>query len=368
VSGEQLICYYDSRERWLNRAPIPGLSSTAIAELAYLLPYEKQVISTFEEVSASLASADVTARLIEANDVEELCRTLAAAKDRSILWNMTDGFSPVTSSYFPAVAAMMRKRYFGNSAALQLGIQNKFIQYLMCRQLGIPAPNTALYDGHQILAGDDRGTASNLYFVKPFDMANSIGIFPDAICDTIAEASSISTRIKSHYQSKTLIQEYISGASIRVNYIAVDRRSPIHRKLGIHLMQGPSDDDVDFTTFEDHLERFAVADATYAAKATAINLADPKSPHQKYQAAIFGIQSDAEKLVRCFGLRDFFSMDYKITDAGERYFIELNTLPFARNAGLRAYCEETFGLTVGRALGAAILAMSLDSDGCQREW
>ena len=237
----------------------------------------------------------------------------------------------------------------------------------MCRQLDIPVPNTALYDADQILAGDDRGTAAHRYFVKPFDMANSIGIFADAICDTIAEASSISTRIKSHYRSKSLIQEYISGNSVRVNYVAVDRRSPIHTKLGIHLMRGPSDDDVDFTTFEDHLERFAAADANYAAKAIAINLAGPKSPYQKYQAAILGIQSDVEKLVRCFGLRDFFSMDYKITDAGERYFIELNTLPFARNAGLRAYCEEAFGLTVGSALGAAILALSLDLDG-QREW
>jgi hypothetical protein len=116
------------------------------------------------------------------------------------------------------------------------------------------------------------------------------------------------------------------------------------------------------------LERFALADAAYAAMATATSLTSSIPQLQNYQAVVLGIQSDAEKLVRGFGLRDFFSMDYKITDDGQRYFIELNTLPFARNAGLRAYCKETFGLTVGRALGAAILALSSDAACRQREW
>ena|SRR5216684_7762954 len=61
-----------SRERWLERALTLGLSSTATAELAYLLPYEEQVVATFNEVSASLATADVKARLLETNDIQAL--------------------------------------------------------------------------------------------------------------------------------------------------------------------------------------------------------------------------------------------------------------------------------------------------------
>jgi hypothetical protein len=57
---------------------------------------------------------------------------------------MTDGFQPVTASYFPALAAMTGRGYFGNSAALQLSIQNKFVQYLMCTQLGIDRARTPL--------------------------------------------------------------------------------------------------------------------------------------------------------------------------------------------------------------------------------
>jgi hypothetical protein len=200
-------------------------------------------------------------------------------------------------------------------------------------------------------------------------MANSIGIFADAVCGSVDEAFSISKRIKSYYGSKSLIQEYIPGASIRVNYVAVDRDKPIHKMLGIHLMKGPpeEDNDADFTTYEEHLRRFESADAAYAKTATATNLLSTPQL-QKYHAAVTGIQSDVEKLVNCFGLRDFFSMDYKITEEGERYFIELNTLPFARNAGLRAYCNEVFGLTVGRALGTAILSNASSPDYPQREW
>jgi len=365
ASGDQLICYYDSRGQWLDRASVSGLDRTAISELAYLLPSEEQVLTTFDEISAALASFDVEARLIEANDFGGISSAIEGTGSDSIFLNMTDGFYPVTASYLPALAAMTRKRYFGNSAALQLSIQNKFVQYLMCRRLGIPIPNTALYDGNRYLGGDDRRDKSYRYFVKPFDLANSIGIFADAVCVSLEEAISVAERIRSHYGSKSLIQEYISGESVRVNYVAVNRKGPIHEALGIHLMRGPPDDEQDFTDYETHLREFEAADAAYERMATATSLAPPNSaPH----AAVCGIRSDTKKLVECFGLRDFFSMDYKISSRGERYFIELNTLPFARNAGLRAYCKEAFGLTVGGALGSAILSMLSEPRYPQREW
>jgi D-alanine-D-alanine ligase-like ATP-grasp enzyme len=365
VPGRELVCYYDSRERWLERNGDRLKQNPAIVELSYLLPKDVEVLRTFEEVAATLAESSDQSRLIEAGDVEALCTALRTPPQITVFWNMTDGFRPVTASYFPALAAMTARRYFGNSAALQLSIQNKFIQYLMCKQLGIPTPETRLYDGDNFVGGVPLYESQQGLFVKPFDAANSIGIFPDSVCNTIEQARAITRRIKRLYGAKSLVQKYIKGRSVRVNYVAVNRAAPIPEQLGVHLMRGPPEDDFDFTTYEDYLERYERADAEYAAKAVATDLTDQNTDFD-LKVAVAGIRTDIQKLVDCFGLRDFFSIDYKVTAGGERYFIELNTLPFARNAGLRAYCRERFGLSVGRALGTAI-ALS-DPDGRQSEW
>jgi len=368
AAGTKLICYFDSRELWRSRASTLELAPSAIEELAYLLPAEERVVSTFREIASFLEPFEVTAQLVEAGDASSICSIVEEASTNTILFNMTDGFFPVTASYFPGFAAMTGKRYFGNSSAMQLSIQNKFIQYLMCCRLGIPTPRTALYDGERFLAGDDRRNRSQAYFVKPFDLANSIGIFADAFCESLEEAVAVAERIKRHYGSKSLIQEYVQGDSVRVNYVAADRRLPVDQTLGIHLMQGPEEDDEGvFIDFETHLSLFKNADAAYERMAIAISLTDSPTS-EGARAAVSGIRHDTRQLVDCFGLRDFFSMDYKIDDNGERHFIELNTLPFARNAGLRAYCKEAFQSTVGGALGAAIHLSLLDPSRSEREW
>jgi len=368
AAGAKLVCYFDSRELWLSRVSRWELAPSAIEELAFLLPTEERVISTFREIASFLEPLEITAQLVEAGDVSGICSVIEEASVKTILFNMTDGFFPVTASYFPGLAAMTGKRYFGNSAAMQLSIQNKFIQYLMCRRLGIPVPRTALYDGKRFLAGDDRRNRSQAYFVKPFDLANSIGIFADAFCESLEKAVVVAERIKRHYGSKSLIQEYVRGDSVRVNYVAADRRLPVDDALGIHLMRGPEEnDDGVFVDFETHLSLFKNADAAYERMAVATSLTDSATA-ERFREAVSGIRQDTKHLVDCFGLRDFFSMDYKIDDDGERYFIELNTLPFARNAGLRAYCKEAFQCTVGAALGAAINLSLLESGRSEREW
>lgn len=363
MSFQQLVCYYDSRTRWLDHSRLPELTPSAIRELAYLIPRDEEVLATFQEVAEFLSHHRISCQLVEANDNKALAKLCARAAVCSIFWNMTDGFYPVTASYFPAFAAMKGVRYFGNSSALQLSIQNKFMQYIICKHFDIPTPRTRLYDGDRCLNGDLYHSSTCRFFVKPFDLANSIGVFADSTCSTLDRSIELARRIKHHYQTKALIQDEIVGRSLRVNYVAVDREKPIHENIGIHWMQGPPEEGSDFKGFEDHLENFMTADAEYAEKAVAHDIT---VDNPKYQSAVAGIRTDTEKLVRCLGLRDFFSMDYKLTDSGERYFIELNTLPFARNRGLKAYCWETFGLSVGRALGAAILASA--SSGTSREW
>jgi D-alanine-D-alanine ligase-like ATP-grasp enzyme len=350
----RVVGYYDSRARWLQSSPLPEFHLSAIEELAFLIPREGEVLNTFGEMKAVLAEHSIESELIEAGEHGSLARYLAKTNGETVFWNMTDGFYPVTASYFPAFAAMRGHRYFGNSSSLQLAVQNKFLQYIICGQLGIKTPETYLYDGSTRISAKPPQEGEFTFFVKPFDLANSIGIFNDSVCDTLDDAVAVAVRIKQHYRTKTLIQRYVPGTSIRVNYVAVNRGSPVRDCLGIHRMQGPPEPDNPFSTFEAHVADFAKADADYAREAVPTNVAaGPEAI--RYASAVAQIQEDVDRLVRHFALRDFFSMDYKITGDGSCYFLELNTLPFARNAGLRAYCREAFGLTVGGALAHAIM-------------
>jgi len=241
------------------------------------------------------------------------------------------------------------------------------MQYIFCNHANILTPKTFLYDGATCVSDDRPQEGQYKFFVKPFDLANSIGIFGDSVSDSLANAVQVAVRIKEHYNTKALIQEFIDGVSVRVNYISVARDASIPQNIGIHLMTGPPDDDIPFTTFESHLERFARADADYADKAVPSDMISAPLAHlHAVGAAVGKIQTDTEKLVRILGLRDYFSMDYKLAEDGRCYFIEVNTLPFARNAALRAYCKQSFGLTVGAALGAAMVGAI--ADGPPHEW
>lgn len=235
----------------------------------------------------------------------------------------------------------------------------------MCRVIGIKTPETYLYDGVQCLSSTIPPHDEFEFFVKPFDLANSIGIFNDAVCPTLDAAIERSVRIQEHYRTKALIQRHVPGQTIRVNYVAARRDMPIEDMLGMHLMFGPPEPDRPFSTYEAHLEDFVQADADYARQAEAVSLlGDQANDQLKVFAA--QIRHDTRELVRQFDLRDYFSMDYRLSPEGELYYIEVNTLPFARNAGLRASCLSTYHLSVGAALAEAI--MSSDRLHFPREW
>jgi D-alanine-D-alanine ligase-like ATP-grasp enzyme len=360
----KVVGYYDSRQRWLASNPLPELSRTAVEELAYLIPNEDEVFRTHAEMRSALAPHGIDCTLIEAGDIRRIAEDPSLADPGTIAWNMTDGFFPVTASYFPALCAMFGWRYFGNSASLQLAVQNKYVQYAMCRLLGIQTPETYLYDGAECLSPEPPPDEGFTYFVKPFDLANSIGIFNDADCETLGDAIERSIRIRDHYHTKALIQRYVAGQTVRVNYVAAARDQPMAKTLGMHLMRGPPEPDRPFSTFDAHFKDFAQADSDYAREARAISLVDSREDAGAKAAA--QIRRDTGALARQFGLRDFFSMDYKLTPEGQLYYVEVNTLPFARNAGLRAYCSAFFGLTVGAALAEAI--QSSDDVRYPREW
>lgn len=361
---KRVVCYYDSREQWLSNPPHLNLEQTAISELSYLIPREAEVRSTFDAMKEALESHRVECELLEAHDDDALAKHLATGNIHTMFFNMTDGFAPLTGSYFPALAAMRKARYFGNSAALQLMVQNKYLQYIACDFLGIRVPETFLFDGGDQISRSSPSPSVFPVLVKPFDLANSIGIFTDCVCDDLEVTIALCRRIEAHYHTKALVQRYIPGRSVRVNYVAVDRNIPIHQSIGIHHMQGPSEIEEDFSTFDRHLEVFAQADAAYARDAIPFDLA--VSPDPTVKSAVAETRAHTAALVKHLNLRDFFSMDYRVTDGGEPYFIELNTLPFARNAGLRAYCRDSFRMNVGQALATAILAASRSK--APREW
>lgn len=365
MSARRVVGYYDSRRRWLDSNPLPELDRTAVEELAFLIPRDEEVHRTFEEISTALAPRGISCALVEGGDIHKIANDSSLANPNTICWNMTDGFFPVTASYFPAMCAMFRWRYFGNSASLQLAVQNKYLQYSICRLLQIKTPETYLYDGAECLSHEPPPKDNFEYFVKPFDLANSIGIFNDATCATLESAIERSIRIQQHYRTKALVQRHIPGQTVRVNYVAAKRDVPIDAILGMHRMVGPPEPDRPFSTFKAHFEDFAEADADYAREATAISFA-VDSADDCLKAAAAQIRGDTKELVRQFGLRDFFSMDYRLSTNGELYFVEVNTLPFARNAGLRAYCRDIFGLSVGAALAEAIVSSGFHS--LPREW
>ena len=214
----------------------------------------------------------------------------------------------------------------------------------MLSALGLPIPPAGLASDGKWLA--EPPASSRGWFVKPNRLGAKIGIWPDSHCQSWDKALEISRRVHDAYRDAVVVQPYVPGRNVRASFLAV-RPDAGPAALGVFFV----DSGADFQTMEDSM---ALYGDTGAEAISAGRYAKPKlvAVEDSQPEAAKTIRAIAARLMRTLGLRDVFSMDFRVEADNTVHLIEFEVCPGLPCFDFRAYCRSQWGLSLAEAMSA----------------
>lgn len=263
----------------------------------------------------------------------------------ALVWTLTDGIAYFRGSAAPAIARLHGLRTFGSDGSLFNLCQDKFRSGAVLRALGMPVPEAGLARAGRWLAEPPPSPSG--WFVKPNRLGAKIGIWPDSRCHTPREALELSRRIHAAYRDDAIVQAYVPGRNVRASYLAAAQGAGTDA-IGISFV----DSGGDFQTMADSMALYG--ETGDQAKAGG-SYAEPRL------AALAGSQPDADRSIRtlagrltdALGLRDVFSLDFRVEADDTVHLIEFEVCPGLPCFDFRAYCEAHWRLELAEAMAAA---------------
>jgi D-alanine-D-alanine ligase len=199
-------------------------------------------------------------------------------------------------------------------------------------------------------------------FVKPNTLGAKVGIFADSRCATLTEAQDRAVRLWERYRDRALIQPFVSGDDVRVSFM--DTGGGFLDQLGVdRLVKDPaSETGGAFMTMKDNETLSGARDLSGtrgvfgAAREAAFvpRMVDLRgSADRRSRRAVVEISAMSERVARLIGLRDYFSMDFRIDEEGRPTFFEFEVCPGVTIYDFQNYLATTHGLGLGEALARA---------------
>jgi D-alanine-D-alanine ligase len=182
------------------------------------------------------------------------------------------------------------------------------------------------------------------WFVKPNRLGAKIGIWPDSRCDTLEHALALSRRVHDAYRDSVVVQPYVPGRNVRASYLAV-RPDAGPEVLGLFFV----DSGGDFQTMDDSM---ALYGDTGAAAVAAGHYAVPKlvAVDESQPRAAARIRAIAVRLIQALGLRDVFSLDFRVEADDTVHLIEFEVCPGLPCFDFRAYCRAQWNMGLAEAM------------------
>jgi D-alanine-D-alanine ligase len=226
------------------------------------------------------------------------------------------------------------------------------------------APTKLMQGDVEIAALGNWPDHAEALFVKPNTLGAKVGIFADSRCATLSEARDRASRIWQRYRDRALIQPFVCGDDVRVSFM--DTGGGFSDQLGVdRLVKDPAGETGGaFMTMKDNETLSGARDVSGtrggfgAAREAAFvprmvdlrRSADPRS-----HRAVAEIIAMSERLAGLVGLRDYFSMDFRIDDEGRPTFFEFEVCPGVTIYDFQNYLATTHGLGLGEALARAFV-------------
>lgn len=335
----ELVLIHEPEAACRARLLAAGYSSGSALEIGSYLAQSTDLAAEFDAIAKACDNRDLTFTPVE---LDEASAYLGTRAGRTLVWTLTDGIAYFRGGAAPALARLHGLATVGSDDALFALCQDKFRSGAVLRALGLPVPEAGLArDGEWIVSPP--GSSSG-YFVKPNRLGAKIGIWDDSRVAEPAAALALSRRIFDAYRDDAIVQPYVSGRNVRASFLAV-RPGAGPEALGACFVDSGSD----FQTMADSL---ALYGETSSAAKTEGRYAEPDlasvgSLQPQADQAIRGI---AARLMTALGLRDVFSLDFRVEEDGTVHLIEFEVCPGLPCFDFRFYCRREWDMSLAEAI------------------
>ena len=358
------VIAFESEELARRRLTAFGYPPDVAAEIAVYLAQSTDLPLFVDDITSALAREGIAAEFVGVDELSQRLRELAPHSDRTIVWAFTDGVRFYRGSSVPALARLEGFARFGSPATSAHLCQDKFASLALASSAGIPVPPTRLMEGDTEIASLGAwGSASGPLFVKPNTLGAKIGIFADSLCRDRSQADDRARLIWARYHDRALIQPFVEGDDVRVSFI--DLGGEFADQLGVEriVKDAGSEAGGAFLTMKDNETLSGARDTAggrggfgASRKAAFVpRMVDLRGENdERSRRAVALILDYSARLARLAGLRDLFSIDFRIDADGRPTFFEFEVCPGVTIYDFQNYLRSRRGVTLGEALAKAM--------------
>jgi D-alanine-D-alanine ligase-like ATP-grasp enzyme len=358
------VIAYESEEAARRRLEAFGYPADVAGEIAVYLAQSTDLPLFAGDITQALGRSRIKAQFVALDDLPARLMELAPERGRTIVWTLNDGVRFYRGSSVPALARLAGFARFGSPAPAAHLAQDKFASLALGCAAGLPVPPTRLMEGETEIAalGAWPGPGVPL-FVKPNTLGAKIGIFADSLCRDLSQAKDRSRRIFERYRDRALIQPFVEGDDVRVSFM--DLGGEFAGQLGVEriVKDRASETGGAFLTMKDNETLSGARDtaggrggfgATRAAAFVPRMIDLREETSERSRRAVALILEFSVRLARLVGLRDVFSIDFRIDAAGRPTLFEFEVCPGVTIYDFQTYLRRRRGLSLGEALARAL--------------
>lgn len=335
-----LLFVYEPERACFDRLVESGFSPMRAAEIASYLAQSTDIAPEFDAMAQACTRRGLRFEPVALDDAPQAL----AGRDpqRTLVWTISDGIAYFRGSAGPALARLHGLPALGADDSLFALCQDKFRSGAVLRALGLPVPEAGLARNGEWLV--EPSVSPSGYFVKPNRLGAKIGIYSDSRCHSLEHALDLSRRVFAAYRDDVVVQPYVAGRNVRVSFLGLEPDAGVEA-LGIYFV----DSGGDFQTMEDSLALYG--DTGSEAKAAGTYAEPELVPVAASQpVAAQRISAIAGELMQALGLRDVFSMDFRVEADDTVHLIEFEVCPGLPCFDFRAYCQTRWGMGLAEAI------------------
>jgi len=336
----RLILVHEPEKACYDRLVADGFAAARAAEISSYLAQSTDLAREFDMLATACDKRGLAFVPVALDDATGVLA--GADPGTTLVWTLTDGIAYFRGGSAPALARLNGLGTIGADDALFALCQDKFRSGAVLAALGLPVPQAGLArDGSWLV---EPPASADGWFVKPNRLGAKIGIWPDSRCDNLGHALELSRRVFAAYRDDVVVQPYVSGRNARASFLGLKPETGVEA-LGIAFV----DSGGDFQTMEDSLALYGeTGEAAKAAGRYAEPVLVPVAASQP--GADAKIRHIAERLIVGLGLRDVFSIDFRIEADDRVHLIEFEVCPGLPCFDFRDYCRQQWGLSLADAM------------------